>query len=258
MAGERMPVLFVGHGNPMNALQDNRWSQGWRAMGAALPKPKAVLAVSAHWYVPGTYLTGNHDPPTIHDFGGFPDELHRYQYPAPGDPGLAEKAADLVGPEAIVRSDWGLDHGTWSVLCHMFPKADVPVVQLSIQSDASPERMLSLGSALQPLRDDGVLVLSSGNLVHNLRSFFMGMRAGRMEVEPWAQEFDERVASALQNRDTSSLAHACQDRLGHLAHPSPDHYVPVLYAQGAAGRDDVSFPVEGFDGSISMRAVRWG
>lgn len=254
----RMPVLFAGHGNPMNAILDNKWSQGFRHLGELVPRPKAILAVSAHWYVPGTYLMGNHDPKTIHDFGGFPRELYEVQYPAPGAPGLAEDASHLLAPwQASVRSDWGLDHGTWSVLRHMYPKADIPVVQLSIDGHAPIQSHWDIGQALRPLRDQGVLIVGSGNLVHNLRSAFAKMRAGVDTRESWATEFDERTASSLQNLDRAGLEQACATTTGHLAHPLPDHYIPILYAAGAAGRDaDVSFPVEGFDmGDISMRAV---
>lgn len=254
------PVLFVGHGNPMNAVLDNRWSRGFKALGARLERerPKAILAVSAHWYVPGTYLTGNHDPRTIHDFGGFPPELYAVQYGAPGDPGLASRVAEMLAPwHAGVRTDWGLDHGTWSVLRHMVPRADVPVVQLSVNGHASPGEHWAMGEALRPLRERGVLVLGSGNLVHNLGSAMRKMVAGDTRREDWADAFDQRVASALQNGDRARLEHACEDAVGRLAHPSPDHYLPILYAGGAAGPDaQVSFPLEGFDlGDISMRAV---
>ena len=258
MTPDRMPVLFAGHGNPMNAILDNKWSQGFRHLGELVPRPKAILAVSAHWYVPGTFLMGNHDPKTIHDFGGFPQELYEVQYPAPGFPGLAEDASRLLAPwKASVRSDWGLDHGTWSVLRHMYPKADIPVVQLSIDGHAPMQAHWDIGHALQPLRDQGVLIVGSGNLVHNLRSAFAKMRAGIGTRESWATDFDERTASSLQDRDRTALEQACGDATGRLAHPSPDHYIPILYAAGAAGRDaEVSFPTEGFDmGDISMRSV---
>ncbi len=255
---ERMPVLFVGHGNPMNAILDNRWSRGFKALGRTVPRPKAIVCVSAHWYIPGTFLTGNHDPQTIHDFGGFPEQLYEVVYPAPGDPGLAARVSGMLSPwKASPRSDWGLDHGTWSVLRNMWPEADIPVVQLSIDGFAAPEVHLKIGKALAPLRSEGVLVLGSGNLVHNLRSALQQMRVRKPELEPWAEEFDERVSSALEAKDQGKLTHACDDRLGHVAHPTVDHYLPILYAAGAAGRSsDVSFPLEGFDlGSISMRAV---
>lgn len=256
----RMPVLFVGHGNPMNAITDNPWARGWAALGRSLPRPKAVLAVSAHWYMPGSYLTANHDPRTIHDFGGFPAELYQVQYPAPGDPGLAARVAGmLAGRGGEPRSDWGLDHGTWSVLRHMFPAADVPVVQLSIDAHATFQEHLEVGRALAPLRDEGVLVLGSGNLVHNLRSAFQKMRANDQSVPAWSRRFDAEAAHALRQGDADFLTQAPATEVGRMCHPSPDHYIPLLYAAGAAGEGErVGFPVEGFDLGLSMRAVRFG
>src|SRR5262245_60987544 len=164
----RMPVLFVGHGSPMNAIEDNPWSRAFRALGEQLPRPRAVLCVSAHWYTPGTFLTDNARPETIHDFGGFPRELHEVQYPAPGAPDLARRISQLLAAHAASpRSDWGLDHGTWSVLVHLLPAADIPVLQLSIDGRLPPARHIEIGKALAPLREEGVLVLGSGNVVHN-------------------------------------------------------------------------------------------
>ena len=257
-ARDPMPVLFVGHGNPMNAVLDNTWSRGFKALGRAIPRPSSILCVSAHWYIPGTFLTGNHDPQTIHDFGGFPEELYEVVYPAPGDPGLAAHVSEILAPwHASSRTDWGLDHGTWTVLRHMFPDAGIPVVQLSIDGTAPPEEHFKIGKAITILRDQGTLILGSGNLVHNLRSAFRAMQMGETEREPWASEFDDRVSSALEAHDEQKLIHACEDRLGKQAHPSIDHFLPVLYTAGAAGKhSEVSFPLEGFDlGSISMRAV---
>ena len=254
----RTPAVFVGHGNPMNALLDNVWSRGFKALGRALPTPRAILCISAHWYVPGTFLTANHDPRTIHDFGGFPPELYEIEYPAPGDPGLAQRVSSMLGEwGANARSDWGIDHGTWTVLRHMWPSADVPVVQLSLDGRVPPPVHLAMGQALAPLRDDGILVMGSGNLVHNLQSAFREMHNPHPARESWASEFDERVTSALEGGDSGKLVHACDDPVGHLAHPSIDHYLPVLYTTGAAGaKPEVEFPLEGFDlGSISMRAV---
>src|SRR6185503_382808 len=160
----RMPVLFIGHGSPMNAIEDNTWSRGFRALGALLPRPKAILSISAHWYRPGTFLTGNAHPQTIHDFGGFPDELFQMQYPAPGDSALANRVVRLLGAERVgVRDDWGLDHGTWSVLHHLRPAADVPVVQLSLDTQLPPSAHVDIARALAPLRDEGVLIMGSGN-----------------------------------------------------------------------------------------------
>lgn len=270
----RMPVLFVGHGSPMNAIEDNGWSRAFRALGAELPRPKAILAVSAHWFVPGTYLTGERAPKTIHDFGGFPPALYEVQYPAPGAPELAQRVAKLVGEDiASLRTDWGLDHGTWSILRHLFPQADVPVIQLSLNGHLAPAGHLEIGRALAPLRDEGVLVVGSGNLVHNLRDAMgrMGaMSAGGGAGESggasgpatpdWAARFDSDLRTSLEQRDSEFLVKAPESEDGRRSHPSLDHYLPVLYAVGAAEASDaVSFPIEGFDlGSISMRTVRFG
>jgi 4,5-DOPA dioxygenase extradiol len=257
----RMPVLFVGHGSPMNAIEDNRWSRAFRALGAELPRPRAVLCVSAHWYTPGTFLTDNARPETIHDFGGFPPALEQMQYPAPGAPDLARRVSQLLARNAASpRSDWGLDHGTWSVLVHLLPAADIPVVQLSIDGRLAGAAHIELGKALAPLRDEGVLVLGSGNLTHNLRDAFSNMQKGRSETPAWAAEFDRAAQSALEQRDAKHLASALESSTGRNAHPTPEHYLPLLYSFGASlASDSVSFPIDGFDaGSLSMRAVRFG
>ncbi|HEX2675266.1 MAG TPA: 4,5-DOPA dioxygenase extradiol [Polyangiales bacterium] len=268
-----MPVLFVGHGSPMNAIEDNQWSRAFRALGEQLPRPRAVLCVSAHWYTPGTFLTDNLQPETIHDFGGFPPALHQMQYPAPGAPELAKHVSQLleahaaraagtsVGPTtASLRSDWGLDHGTWSVLVHLLPAADVPVVQLSIDGRLPAAAHIELGKALSPLRDEGVLVLGSGNIVHNLRDAFGNMQRGITATPAWAAEFDRAAASAIEQRDAQHLASSLESSTGRNAHPTPEHYLPLLYAFGASSEgDSVSYPISGFDaGSLSMRAVRFG
>jgi len=258
VAARRMPVLFVGHGSPMNAIEDNRWSRAFRALGAELPRPAAVLCISAHWYVPGVFLTGDERPKTIHDFYGFPPELSAVHYPAPGDPRLAGRVAGLLGPRrAAVSADWGLDHGTWSVLRHLRPAADVPVVQLSVDQRLAPGRHLEIGRALAPLRDEGVLVLGSGNVVHNLGHAFASARRGDFSTPEWAAAFDAGVAEALASHDGARLAGMLEGEAGRMAHPSPDHYLPLLYVAGAAGGSGaVSFPVTGFDmGSLSMRAA---
>lgn len=255
-----MPVVFVGHGSPMNAIEDNVWSRGFRALGSALPRPSAVLAVSAHWYISGTAATGQEMPETIHDFGGFPESLFAMRYPAPGDPALADRVVDLVGRDrASVRLDWGLDHGTWSVLCHLRPDADCPVVQLSIDARAPAARHLEIGRALLPLRDEGVLILGSGNIVHNLRDAFGRMRSGDLATPSWSADFDAAVVGCLAGRDHAGLAALIESPAGRKAHPTPDHYLPLLYAAGAGGPDRVSYPITGFDlGSLSMRSVIFG
>ena len=257
----RMPVLFIGHGSPMNAIEDNQWSRALRGYAKELPRPKAVLCVSAHWYTAGTFVTGNQRPETIHDFGGFPDELFQVHYPAPGDLALAQRAVALAGVDrASLRSDWGLDHGTWSVLVHLLPKADVPVVQLSIDGRLPFADHLAIGRALAPLRDEGVLILGSGNVTHNLRHAFGSMRSGNTLTPDWARSFDEGVVKALASRDGKWLAEAPLSEEGRLAHPTPDHYLPLLYAAGASTVDErIAYPVTGFDAaSLSMRSVRFG
>ena len=257
----RLPVLFVGHGSPMNAIEENQWSRGFRALADLLPKPRAVLAISAHWFLPGLHLTGAPRPETIHDFGGFPRELCQVQYPAPGDPALARRVVELLGERrATVRSDWGLDHGSWSVLVHLRPAADVPVVQLSLDARLSPAEHLALARALAPLRDEGVLIMASGNVVHNLRHAFSAMHSGDLATPAWASAFDAEVARAAEQRDGAWLQRALGTEEGRRAHPSPDHFLPLLYAVGAAEASErVRFPITGFDlSSLSMRAILYG
>lgn len=259
--GARMPVLFVGHGSPVNAIEDNAWSRGFRDLARLLPRPGAILAISAHWYVAGTFATANERPETIHDFGGFPEELYRIQYRAPGSVDLARRAVALVGEKrASLRTDWGLDHGTWSVLVHLHPAADVPVVQLSIDGRLPPAEHLAIGRALAPLRDEGVLVLGSGNVTHNLGHAFAAWRRGDRATPEWARSFDDGIAKALAGHDPEHLTHALEREAGRLAHPTPDHYLPLLYAAGASDPSDpVRFPITGFDmGSLSMRSVIFG
>jgi len=243
---KRLPVVFVGHGSPMNAIEDNRWSRAFRDLGALLPRPAAILAVSAHWY--------------IHDFGGFPEPLYEVQYLAKGDPALADRVIALCGSEVVSRSvEWGLDHGTWSVLHHMWPKADIPVVQLSLDGRASASRHVEIGRMLAPLRDENVLILGSGNIVHNLGDAFGRLRAGELATPAWAAEFDEAVVRGLEQHDTDALARLLESPEGRKAHPTPEHYLPLLYAAAASGDDPISFPITGFDlGSLSMRAVIFG
>jgi 4,5-DOPA dioxygenase extradiol len=261
MAATRsMPVLFVGHGSPMNAIEDNTWSRAFRALGDALPEPRAILAISAHWFVAGTWLTANERPPTIHDFGGFPRELYEIQYPAAGDIGLARRVAVLLADwQAGLSEEWGLDHGTWSVLRHLRPAADVPLVQLSLDARLPPAAHLAIGRALAPLRAEGVLIMGSGNVVHNLSDAFARMRRDDSSTPDWATAFDADVARALERHDHEFLARAAESEVGRKAHPTPDHYLPLLHAAGASdAADTVRFPILGFDmGSLSMRTVLW-
>ncbi len=254
----RMPVLFVGHGSPMNAIEDNDWSRGFRALGAALPRPKLILAISAHWFVPGTFLTGDERPKTIHDFSGFPPALYSMRYPARGDVEAARHIVRILGEErASLSTAWGIDHGVWTVLRHMRPQADCPVVELSMDQRIPPAEHLELGRKLAPLRDDGVLVIGSGNIVHNLRYAMMRKRRGDVSTPPWAARFDEEVAHAAERHDADFLVRALDTEDGSTSHPTPEHYLPLLYAFGAAGEGGgVRFPISGFDmGSLSMRAI---
>lgn len=262
-SSDRMPVLFIGHGSPMNSVLDNVWSQGFTRLGTTLPTPTAIVSISAHWYLEGTYLTGNANPKTIHDFYGFPRELYEISYPAPGQPQLAERIRGILGDErASLRQDWGLDHGTWSVLKWMFPDADIPVLQLSLNQHLSASEHIALGRSLAPLRDEGVLILGSGNIVHNLRDAITQMRSGAPARTPvWASSFDKDTVNVLQQRDLEKLTDPgwISSAHGALAHPTPDHWLPLLYTYGASlDTDDLSSPIEGFDiGSISMRSILW-
>jgi 4,5-DOPA dioxygenase extradiol len=257
---EPMPAIFFGHGNPMNAVFENEYTAAWSAVGRSIPKPNAILCVSAHWYIPAVAVTAMAKPRTIHDFGGFPRELFEVEYPPPGLPELAARVVDLLGPETVAdETRWGLDHGTWSVLCHVFPEADIPVVQLSIDERESPEFHYEIGKKLGPLRDEGVLIMGSGNIVHNLHTYAWG----RHGVEPfdWAMRFDAQVREAIVAGDEQPLVD--YEKLGKdalLSAPTPDHYLPMLYVLGAKrDGDPVSFPVGGFDGgSISMTSIRFG
>jgi 4,5-DOPA dioxygenase extradiol len=262
----RMPVLFLGHGSPMNAIEDNAWRQSWQKLGAEFgtkyPKPQLILCISAHWITRGWYVTGMAQPKTIHDFGGFPQELFDQQYPAPGAPVVAEQIARGIAhpPVGVDASEWGLDHGTWSVLKPMFPKADIPVLQLSMDYGRPPAEHFALGQQLKGLRERGVLIVGSGNIVHNLRA--TRRDAASHQAYDWAIEFDEAIADHLKNGRLAALADF-QQQLGttaQLAHPTHDHYLPLLHAAGAADpREMPRMFNTGFQAaSISMRSVVWG
>jgi 4,5-DOPA dioxygenase extradiol len=256
-----MPVLFVGHGSPMNAIEDNVWSRGFRGLAKQLPRPKAILSVSAHWFDAGTYVTGSEFPPTIHDFSGFPSALYEVEYPAPGDVALARRVAALIGTtRASLRTDWGIDHGTWSVLIHMVPLAVCPVVQLSIDARMPPLEHVALGRSLAPLCAEGVLVMGSGNITHNLQHALASHRSGDVSTPPWAEAFDRDVARAAEQHDADYLARVVDTDDGRMCHPTLDHYLPLMYVVGAAaGTTRVQFPMTGFDlGSLSMRAIVFG
>ena len=248
-----MPVLFVGHGSPMNAIQDNPWSRAWRALGQRLPRPRAILCVSAHWETMGAQVTGAIAPPTIHDFYGFPQPLFDVRYPAPGDPVLAARIAGLLGDDAGIDPARGLDHGAWSVLLLMFPEADIPVLQLGLDTRQPGAWHYALAQRLAPLRDEGVLVMGSGDIVHNLRLFDFG----NPQPLPWALRFRDRVNALIRARDHAALAnwHALGADAA-LATPTPEHYLPLLYAL-ALQRDDDRIECFNDDvtGSISMTSL---
>jgi 4,5-DOPA dioxygenase extradiol len=257
MPEARMPAIFFGHGNPMNALESNSYTTAWRAIGKRIPRPKAILSISAHWYLPGTLVTAMEDPRTIHDFGGFPRELYEVQYPARGDVKLVKRIEELI--DVNRDRQWGLDHGTWSVLCHLFPDADVPVVQLSIDETQPPRFHYHIGARLAALRDEGILVMGSGNLIHNLHAYAWG----RHPVEPfdWAVRFEKQARDMLvAGNDEPLIDYESLGRDAMLSVPTPDHYLPLLYVMGTRAKDDsVSFPAEGIDGgSVSMLAVQFG
>ncbi|MCP5347213.1 MAG: 4,5-DOPA dioxygenase extradiol [Gammaproteobacteria bacterium] len=256
-----MPVVFVGHGSPMNAIEENRWSRGFSNLAQNFGRPRAILAISAHWYVDGTFLTGNQHPQTIHDFGGFPEALYQVRYPAPGSPEVAERVRELLAAQgATLRLDWGLDHGTWSVLRWMYPDADIPVVQLSIDRRLEEREHIANGSCLKDLRKEGILIVASGNIVHNLRDAFSQQRTGRFTTPDWARQFDEAVVNALETYRTDSLLALSATAQGRMAHPTPDHWLPLLYAYGAAEEGEpLNSPIVGFDwGSLSMRSIVFG
>jgi 4,5-DOPA dioxygenase extradiol len=254
-----MPAAFFGHGNPMNALEKNRYTEAWQAFGQAVPRPRAILVVSAHWYVHATALTAMPRPRTIHDFFGFPRELFAVRYEPPGLPSLYEEVAEIVKPTWVGADldSWGIDHGTWSVLLHAFPDADIPVVQLSINALKSFDYHLQLGAALAPLREDGVLVIGSGNVVHNLGGVSRALPDAGFD---WAQRFDQS-AKEFMLTDPTDVGRLDGHRDFDLAVPTPDHFLPLLYLAGMAGATGTTADVlvDGYSyGSLSMTAYTVG
>lgn len=255
-----MPAIFFGHGNPMNALAENEWTRGWAGIGRSIPRPRAILCVSAHWYVPALAVTAMQRPRTIHDFGGFPRELFEFQYSAPGSPELSSRVIELLGDDCLPDSgQWGLDHGTWSVLCHVFPEADVPVVQLSLDETREASWHYELAQKLRPLRHEGVLIVGSGDIVHNLHTYAWGR--DNVEAFDWAMRFESAGRELISAADHGPLIeYETMGKDALLSVPTPDHYLPLLYVLAQQTENDqVSFPVEGFDGgSVSMLSVRIG
>ena len=255
-----LPTIFIGHGSPMNAIQTNAYTEAWSSLGARIPRPKAILCISAHWYVEGTSVTAMPQPRTIYDFGGFPRELRAVAYPAPGDMSVAKRVRDVLAPTPVgLDRGWGLDHGTWSVLVHMYPNADVPVVQLSIDETQPASFHYDLGRRLSRLRDEGVLVIGSGNIVHNLETLAWGTPSA--VPFPWAQRFENRARALLEADDHERLVNFAE--LGEdaqLSIPTPEHYLPLLYSLALrTTADQVSiFSDEIVLGSISVQSVRIG
>jgi len=258
--GDLMPVLFIGHGSPMNGIEANEFSEKWADIGRTMPVPKAVIVVSAHWFTRGTAVTAMNNPQTIHDFGGFPQALFNVQYPAPGSPELAAETAKLItSAEVVLDHDWGLDHGAWTVLTHMFPLADIPVLQLSIDYTKNPKEHYDLAKELYQLRKKGVLIMSSGNMVHNLRMLNWEMINGG--GYDWALEMNDVFKNLIMNRDHQPLINWQNlGTSGRLSIPTPEHYLPLLYTLGLQNdKEEVSiFNDKAVGGSLTMTSVRVG
>lgn len=256
---KRMPAAFIGHGSPMNTLESNRYTAAWRSFGQSLPRPRAILVISAHWFIHGSALTAMSAPRVIHDFYGFPQALFDFDYPAPGAPGIAEEIAAAVRPNfvALDRDSWGLDHGTWSVLAHVFPQADIPVLQLSIHAGEHLAYHIELGRRLAPLRDSGILIIGSGNVVHNLRRMD---RTTPDAAFDWAEDFD-REAKDIMMGDPAQLGRLADHPAWRLAVPTPEHFLPLAYIAGLALADGKPASVlvdGGVMGSLTMTSFVLG
>ena len=252
----RMPAAFIGHGSPMNALDRNVYTEAWRELGATMPKPTAILAISAHWYVNAIAVTAMPNPRTIYDFSGFPPELSRFSYPVAGSPDLARRVTQLLDGRDVMsdESQWGIDHGTWSVLCHVFPDADIPVVQLSIDARLDPQEHVEIGKLLSPLRDEGVFIVGSGNVVHHLGRITWGREGFG---EPWAVEFDNAVKELAEGTNPGRVIEVLERPDAHLSVPTPEHFLPIAYIAGLAEASGTSLRtfVAGCEmGSLSMRS----
>jgi 4,5-DOPA dioxygenase extradiol len=260
--GLEMPVLFIGHGSPMNGIEDNEFSRRWKEMGETIPVPTAVIVVSAHWFTRGTKVTAMDFPKTIHDFGGFPEALYQVQYPAPGDPVLARDVAEMIHSTDVELShDWGLDHGTWTIIRHMYPDANIPVLQLSIDYTHEGKFHFELAKEMKQLRKRGVLIIGSGNMVHNLRMVDWAKLSEPGYGYDWALEMNTTFKNLIMNGLYDDLIH--YDRLGtagQLAIPTPEHYLPLLYTLGASNRKDgiEFFNDKVMGGSLTMTSVKFG
>ena len=260
-SSQKMPVLFVGHGNPMNAIQENEFVQGFRAMAQRLPQPSAILCISAHWETKGTWITAMEKPKTIHDFGGFPKELYEVQYPAPGSPLLAKQTSEMIRKTTVgLDEKWGLDHGAWSVIKHLYPQADVPVVEMSLDYGQGADYHYDLAKELNALRSKGVLIIGSGNIVHNLRMVEWSKMYEHYAFD-WAQEANEKMKHYVLNHDHSSLInYSAQGKSFQLAIPSPEHYLPLLYTLALQDKNETVelFNDKPLAGSLSMTSFRIG
>ncbi len=258
MTTTRMPALFIGHGNPMYAIEPNHHTHGWQQLAQKVARPKAILAISAHWYIDHTAVTAMALPRTIHDFGGFPQALFDLQYPAPGSPALAQRIQQLLAPTAVtLDQSWGLDHGSWSILLHTHPAADIPVVQLSIDASQPPAWHYALAQRLRPLRDEEVLILGSGNIVHNLGRLNWDANAPAYE---WAERFAHWVQTELRNNNPTALIHYLSQEDAQLSVPTPEHYLPLLYVIAQQHPEELfGLPMSGIDmGAIDMQVVTVG
>ena len=232
----KMPMIFAGHGSPMNAIEDNQYTREWREMAKKIPRPESIVSISAHWYTEGTKIMNEENPKTVYDMYGFPEELYKISYNAPGNPGLAGNVKDMISKQSVYDNTWGIDHGTWSVLTHMYPQRDIPVFQISIDAFAPPQVHYQIGRELKSLRDQGVLLFGTGNIVHNLRLLDWGMEDDGFK---WAYSFDDYIKTNIENRNHDNILHyMSQGEAAKLAVPAPDHFNPILYLLGASDEED--------------------
>ncbi len=257
---KKMPVLFLGHGSPMNAIEENEFVEGFRRVGEEITKPKAILCVSAHWETKGTFVTAMEHPKTIHDFGGFPQELFEVEYPAPGNPELAKETTELISKTDVgLDGKWGLDHGAWSVIKHLYPKADVPVIQMSLDYTKSPKYHYEIAQELAILRNKGILIIGSGNMVHNLRLIAWNKLSGKPYAYDWATEANEKMKTfILSDNHQELINYKSQGKAFDLAIPTPEHYLPLLYVLALKGKNEkVSlFNDQPVAGSLTMTSVK--
>lgn len=253
----KMPVLFIGHGSPMNAIEDNEYSRTWRSIAEKIPKPEAILSISAHWFTKGTKVMNEEEPKTIYDMYGFPKELYEVIYNSPGSPNIAKVSKDLISKETEYDNSWGIDHGTWSVLVHMYPNRDIPVFQISIDANAPPETHYKIGKELRPLREKGVLIFGTGNVVHNLR--LVDWHKGSKGFD-WVYEFDDYIHENIETKNHNNIIKYNElGEIAKLAVPSPDHFYPLLYTIGASDEEDkVSVFNKSCElGSLTMTSYLW-